>query len=719
MARTMICENNLPNYFWAEAVNTSCYILNRCLIRPLLKKTPYELWKGRKPNISHFHVFGCKCYILNTKDNLGKFDSRSDKGIFLGYSTTSKAYRVYNKRTMVVEESMNVVFDESNDFSLSKSIERKEDDEVSLPFNKEDEESQDQREEPSHETNATNEVQEEPTNETLPKLPREWRHSSSYPMEFIIGDPSSGMRTRSSFKNMNNLALLSKIEPKNVEEALQDEGWIMAMQEELNQFERSEVWKLVSPPENHTIIGTKWVFRNKLDEEGNVVRNKARLVAQGYNQQEGIDFDETYAPVARLESIRMFLAYACFKNFKLYQMDVKSAFLNGFLNEEVYVRQPPGFEDDNFPNYVYKLTKALYGLKQAPRAWYERLSKFLIENGFSRGKVDTTLFTKSLNHDILIVQVYVDDIIFGSTNENLCKDFSKLMQGEFEMSMMGEMTFFLGLQVKQTKEGIFISQAKYTKELLKKYGMDKAKPIATPMSPTTKLEKDENGKAVSEKVYRGMIGSLLYLTASRPDILFSVCLCARFQANPKESHLIAVKRIFRYLLGTQNFGMWYAKHVSFDLLGFSDADYAGCKFDRKSTSGDCQFLGPCLVSWHSKKQSSVALSTAEAEYMAITNCCTQVLWMKYQLLDYGVKLDKTPIKCDNTSAINLSKNPIQHSRTKHIEIRHHFLRDHVQKGHIELEFISTDFQLADIFTKPLNEERFCFIRNEIGLTSLE
>ena len=295
---------------------------------------------------------------------------------------------------------------------------------------------------------------------------------------------------------MNNLALLSKIEPKNVEEALQDEGWIMAMQEELNQFERSEVWKLVPPPENHTIIGTKWVFCNKLDEEGNVVRNKARLVAQGYNQQEGIDFDETYAPVARLESNRMFLAYACFKNFKLYQMDVKSAFLNGFLNEEVYDRQPPGFEDDNFPNYVYKLTKALYGLKQAPRAWYERLSKFLIENGFSRGKVDTTLFTKSLNHDILIVQVYANDIIFGSTNENLCKDFSKLMQGEFKMSMMGEMTFFLGLQVKQTKEGIFISQAKYTKELLKKYGMDKAKPIATPMSPTTNIEKDENAPKI-------------------------------------------------------------------------------------------------------------------------------------------------------------------------------------------------------------------------------
>lgn len=240
------------------------------------------------------------------------------------------------------------------------------------------------------------------------------------------------------------------------------------MQEELNQFEKNKVWTLVPRPHDHGVIGTKWVFRNKNDESGVVTRNKAPLIAQGYNQQEGIDYNETYAPVVRLEAIRMLLAYACHKDFKLFQMDVKSAFLNGFIEKEVYVEQPPGFESHEFPNHVFKLRKALYGLKQAPRAWYERLSGFLIKNGFKRGKLDTTLFIKTIDDDMLLVQIYVDDIIFGSTNENLCKEFSKIMQEEFEMSMMGELSFFLGLQIKQTKEGTFINQSKYVKDLLKK-----------------------------------------------------------------------------------------------------------------------------------------------------------------------------------------------------------------------------------------------------------
>ncbi|KAH9698132.1 hypothetical protein KPL71_023896 [Citrus sinensis] len=295
--------------------------------------------------------------------------------------------------------------------------------------------------------------------------------------------------------------------------------------------------------------GTKWVFRNKIDESGVVVRNKARLVAQDYNQEEGIDFDETFAPVARLESIRMLLAYACHKDFILYQMDVKSAFLNGYIMEEVYVKQPPGFENEKFPDHVYKLSKALYGLKQAPRAWYDRLKNFLLDNDFSMGKANTTLFVKHKNQDILIVQIYVDDIIFGSTNELLCKDFSSCMSQEFEMSMMGELKYFLGLQIKQNEEGIFINQAKYVKDLLKRFGYDNGTKKSTPMSTTIKLDKDEKGKEVDIKTYR-------------------------------------------------------------------DADFAGYKVDRKSTSGTCHFLGHSLVSWFSKKQNSVALSTTEAEYIA-------------------------------------------------------------------------------------------------------
>ncbi|PKA49890.1 Retrovirus-related Pol polyprotein from transposon TNT 1-94 [Apostasia shenzhenica] len=396
-------------------------------------------------------------------------------------------------------------------------------------------------------------------------------------------------------------------------------------------------------------------------------------------------------------------------------MDVKSAFLNGFINEEVYVEQPPGFIDSYFSDHVFKLKKALYGLKQAHRAWYERLSKFLVDNGFIKGQVDTTLFTRRYDENFIVVQIYVDDIIFGATNEILCEEFSKCMSKEFEMSMMGELNFFLGLQIKQLSEGIFICQSKYTRELLKKFGMDKSKQIGTPMSSSTKLDKDEKGKTVDEKLYRGMIGSLLYLTASRPDIVFSVCMCARFQSSPKESHLTAVKRIFRYLVGTHSLGLWYPKGSTPNLIGYSDADFAGCKVDRKSTSGTCQFFGNALVSWSSRKQNSIALSTAEAEYVAAGSCCAQLLWLKHQLIDYGIDLGQIPIKCDNTSAICLTKNPIQHSRTKHIEIRHHFIRDHVERGEVALEYISTEFQLADIFTKPLHEDRFNFLVREIGM----
>ncbi|GJT05258.1 retrovirus-related pol polyprotein from transposon TNT 1-94 [Tanacetum coccineum] len=464
-----------------------------------------------------------------------------------------------------------------------------------------------------------------------------------------------------------------------------------------------------------TIIGTKWVFRNKLDENGIVSQNKARLVAQGYNQQEGIDYDETYAPVARLESIRKFLAYACALYFKLFQMDVKSTFLNGFINEEVYVAQPPGFIDFEKLNHVYKLKKALYGLKQAPKAWYDRLKAFLIKHEYKMGMVDNTLFTKKKSSNLIIVQIYVDDIIFGSTCQDMCDDFAKIMHDEFEMSMMGELNFFLGLQIKQMEDGIFFNQSKYIKEMLKKFGLEDSKPMKTPMSSDTKLTKDEECESVDSTKYRGMIGSLLYLTASRPDIMFSVCLCARFQEAPKTSHLEAVKRIFRYIKGTTHLGLWYPKGTGIETVVYADSDHAGDYVDRKSTSGICTFVGCCLTSWFSKKQTALAISTTEAEYVSAGKACQQALWMKQALIDYDVRLDDVPIMCDNKGAIDLSKNPVQHSRTKHIEIRHHFLRDNVQKGHISIEKVPSVDNIADILTKPLKRESFNYLRLGLGM----
>jgi hypothetical protein len=411
-------------------------------------------------------------------------------------------------------------------------------------------------------------------------------------------------------------------------------------------------------------------------------------VAKGYSQVKGLDFGETYAPVARLESICILLAYATYHGFKLYQMDVKSAFLNGPIKEEVYVEQPPGFEDSEYPNHVYKLSKALYGLKQAQRTWYECLRDFLIANGFKVGKADPTLFTKTIAKDLFVCQIYVDDIIFGSTNKSTCEEFSRIMIQKFEMSMMGELKYFLRFQVKQLQEGTFISQTKYIQDILTKFGMKDVKPIKTPMGTNGHLDLDTRGKSVDQKVYRSMIGSLLYLCASRPDIMLSVCMCARFQADPKEVHLRAVKRILRYLVYTPKFGLWYPRGSTFDLIGYSNADWAGRKIDRKSTSGTCQFLERSLVSWASKKQNFVALSATEAEYIVAGHCCAQLLWMRQMLRDYGYKLTKAPLLCDNESAIRMADNPVEHNRTKHIAIRYHFLRDHQQRGISRLHILT-------------------------------
>ena len=511
-------------------------------------------------------------------------------------------------------------------------------------------------------------------------------------------------------------AFVASFEPKDVGHALSDANWVNAMHEELENFERNQVWVLVEPPPQCNPIGTKWVFKNKQGEDGVVVRNKARLVAQGFCQKEGIDYEETFAPVARLEAIRILLAFSASKGFKLYQMDVKSAFLNGYIEEEVYVKQPPGFENPKFPNRVYKLQKALYGLKQAPRAWYDRLKKFLLAQGFQMGSVDKTLFLLRHGKDLLIAQIYVDDIIFGGSSHALVSRFSEQMSREFEMSLMGELQFFLGLQIKQTSEGTFIHQGKYTRDLLHKFDLGKLNPKATPMCSSTYLDKDEDKPTVDQKEYRSMIGSLLYLTATRPDIQFAVCLCARYQASPRVTHKAAVQRIFRYLTFTPEFGLWYSAGSTLYLRGFADADYGGCRIDRKSTSGTCQFLGTSLVSWSSRKQSSVATSTTEAEFVAAASCCSQLIWMISTLKDYGLTFPgRVPLLCDSTSAISLGKNPVLHSKSKHIDIRYFFLRDHYEKGDIDLVHIGTDFQLADILTKPLPEDKFLIMRGELGV----
>ncbi|GJR25585.1 putative ribonuclease H-like domain-containing protein [Tanacetum coccineum] len=550
-ARTMLADSKLPTTSWVEAVNTACYVQNRVLVVKPHNKTPYELFHGRTPTLSIMRPFRCLVTILNTIDHLGKFDGKADEGSFVGYSLNSKAFRVFNSRTRIVEENLHIRFSEStpnvvgtkaNDNADPKSsqddgFKPSSDDEKKVDKDpRKESECNDQEKE--HNVNSTNNVNAASTNKvnavsgkTSIELPFDpdmpaledisifddsrddedvgakadmnnldttiqvspiltTRIHKDHPIDQVIRDLQSATQTRRMSKNLEEHGFVSTIqqrtnhkdlqnclfacflsqeEPKKVIHALKDSSRIEAMQEELLQFKLQEVWTLVDLSHGKRAIGTKWVFRNKKDERGIMVRNKARFIAQGYTQEEGIDYDEVFAPVARIEAIRLFLAYASFKDFVVYQMDVKSAFLYGKIEEEVYVCQLPGFEDPDYPDRVYKVEKALYGLHQAPRAWYETLSTYLLDNGFQKGKIDKTIFIKRHKGDIFLVQVYVDDIIFSLTNKKLCIAFEKLMHEKFQMSSMGEHTFFLGLQVQQKKDGIFISQDKYVDEILKKF----------------------------------------------------------------------------------------------------------------------------------------------------------------------------------------------------------------------------------------------------------
>ncbi|GJT24041.1 putative ribonuclease H-like domain-containing protein [Tanacetum coccineum] len=683
--RTILVDSKLPTTFWAKAVNTACYDQNKVLVIKPRNKTPYKLFLGRKPALSFMRPFGCPVTILNTLDHLGKFDGNADEGFFVGYSTNSKAFRVFNSRTRIVEENMHVKFivvrNQTNDNagtkenidacqagkkivldqeyillplltsdpSLSKSLkdssdagfkpsgeeekidsEHPENEDSEVPNTEEPRVNQEQDANVNN-TNTINTVS--PTvnaadiennavdenivygcidDQNMPNLKKivysdddeevgaeadmnnlattvpvspipTTKVHKDHPLEQIIGDIHSAPQTRRMTKNVTG-----HVEPKKMIQALTDLSWIEAMQDEL--------------------------LQNKKNDRGIVVRNKARLVAQGYTHEEGIDYDKVFAPVARIKAIRIFLAYASFMNFIVYQMDVKSAFLYGTIEEEVYVCQPPGFEDPEFPNKVYKVEKALYGLHQAPRAWYETLSTYLLENGFRKGTIDKTLFIKKNKGDILLVQV------------------------------------------KQKDDGIFISQDKYVADILKKFDFATVKTASTPMETNKALLKDEEAADVDVHLYKSMIGSLMYLIASRPDIMFVVCACARFQVTPKTSHLHAVKRIFRYLKGHPKLGLWYPRDSPFDLEAFSDSDYAGASLDKKSTIGGCQFLGRRLISWQCKKQTIVANSTTEAEYVTAANCCGQIVIKKWE--------DRMEMAATTTSSLVAEQDSGNINRTK-------------------------------------------------------
>nr|GEY56807.1 hypothetical protein [Tanacetum cinerariifolium] len=603
--------------------------------RPIHGKTPYELLHSKLPDLSFFHVFGALCYPTNDSKNLGKLQPKADIGIVIGYAPTKKAFRIYNRRTRRIVKTIHVDFDEltamaseqrssgpelnemtpgtissglvpttspSTSYAIAPIVK------VIPPVNADSNGSPSsitvEQDAPSLSNSTTpTETQSSiiPQDVGDDKLDMEVAHMGSDPLFGIPIPKVTSEQSTTPASPQANMQIDHPLPHHNSkwtkDHPLNNIISQLDRPEEHNEFERLEVWELVHRPNQVMVITLKWIYKVKLDELGGILKNKARLVACGYRQEEGIDFEESFAPVARLEAIRIFLAYVAHKNMVVYQMDVKTAFLNGNLREDVYVSQPDGFVDPDNPNHVYKLKKDLYGLKQAQRAWYDMLSSFLLSQDFSKGSVDPTLFIRKNGNDLLLVQIDVDDIIFAASTLKLCDLFANLI-------------------------GIFINQSKYALESHKKYGFESCDPVDTPMVEKSKLDEDKEGKAVDPSHYHGMIGTLLYLTASRPDLQFSICMCARYQARPIKKHIHTVKRIFRYLHETVHRGLWYPKDSFVSLTAFVNADRAGCQDTRRSTSGSVQFLGERLISWSSKRQKSAAISNTEAEYIALSGCCT-------------------------------------------------------------------------------------------------
>ncbi|CAL5390436.1 unnamed protein product [Camellia sinensis] len=493
------------------------------------------------------------------------------------------------------------------------------------------------------------------------------------------------------------------------------------MVEELAAIEKNRTWEMMDLPEGKNATGLKWVFKTKFGADGSIQKHKARLVAKGYAQQHGIDFEETFSPVARFETVRIIFALAAQLQWPVYQLDVKSAFLNGDLQEEVYVTQPEGFMIEGKETKVYKLRKTLYGLKQAPRAWYSKIDGYFQQNGFLRSENEPTLYVKKEGkNDFIIICLYVDDIIYTSSSSSFVAEFKSRMMHEFEMSDMGLLHYFLGLEVQQAEDGIFISQRKYAKDLLNKFGMLNCKPATTPMNINEKLQCEDGAEMADASRFRSLVGGLIYLTHTRPDIAFSVGMISRFMQHPSKLHFGAAKRVLRYIAGTMDYGIWYAKVFNFKLCGFTDSNWASSLDDRRSISANVFTLGSGVITWSSKKQATVALSSSEAEYVAATSAACQAIWLRRILAELQQRQEgATEIFCDNKTTIFMTKSPAFHSRTKHIDMRLHFIRDLVAKEEVTLKYCTTHEQLADILTKSLSKEKFFYFRAFLGVCNFE
>ena len=504
--------------------------------------------------------------------------------------------------------------------------------------------------------------------------------------------------------------------PTSIAEALKDPKWRRAVEEEICALEKNATWTITDLPQGKKAVGCKWIFAVKYNSNGSIQRYKARLVARGFTQTYGIDFTETFAPVAKLNTIRVLLSLAVNCDWKLHQLDVKNAFLNGKLEEEVYMQLPPGLKSIEGSNKVCKLNKSLYGLKQSPRAWFERFTKVILQNGYKQSLADHTLFIKvtSTNKKAILI-VYVDDIILTGDDEEEISNLKKLLNREFETKDLGKLRYFLGMEVARSKEGLVINQRKYVLDLLKETGFLGCKPADTPMEANLRFNKEDESLVDREKFQR-LVGKLIYLSLTRPDIAFPVNVISQHMTNPTEEHMAAANRILKYLKKTPGHGLMFKKTQDRTVKIFTDSSWAGDLTERRSTSGYCTFVWGNLTTWRSKKQSVVSRSSAEAEFRALALGICEGIWLLKLLKELGTNQeDHFEVLCDNQSAIQIAKNPVQHDRTKHVEIDRHFIADQVNKKTATLSYIPSEGQIADILTKALPKPVFNKFLFKLGL----
>ncbi|KAI3500109.1 hypothetical protein L1887_35925 [Cichorium endivia] len=697
ICRSMLHAKNVPGRFWAEAMRTAAHVINKLPQPRLGFISPFETLWNMKPTISYFRVFGCVCYVFVPSHLRSKFDKKAVRCIFVGYDNQRKGWKCCDPTNGRCYTSRDVVFDEASSWwSSEKKV---------LPDSKDIEETLQRKmgEQTTHiwsSVDAPEDQSDTDNSEQEVTQPYDVTETETPPTQLRRSE-----RIPKPNPKYANAAILDDgvKEPETYEEASQNKVWQKAMEEEIIALEQNQTWELVPKPRDIKPISCKWVYKIKRRPDGSIERYKARLVARGFSQQYGLDYDETFSPVAKITTVRVLLALAASKDWKLWQMDVKNAFLHGELDREIYMNQPKGFEDAPNSNRVCKLRKALYGLKQAPRAWYGKIAEFLTRSGYSVAHADSSLFIKEKEGKLAVVLVYVDDLIITGDDEKEIRLTRENLSVRFQMKELGELKHFLGLEVDRTTEGLFLCQQKYTRDILQKFGMLECKSVSTPIEPNAKICAHEGKELEDGTTYRQLVGSLIYLTLTRPDISYAVGVMSRYMQSPKKPHLDAARRILRYIKGTIDYGLLYKRGEDCKLVGYCDADYAGDHDTRRSTTGYVFKLGSGTISWCSKRQPTVSLSTTEAEYKAAAVAAQESTWLVLLMEDLHQKVDyAVPLYCDNQSAICLAENPVFHARTKHVEVQYHFVREKVLKEEIKMRQIKTDEQVADLFTKGLS-----------------